>query len=81
MTENELRLLESVTYLEPFLVDVVDGAIFINNKYKVQFSVYDLKDTLSALAYVAPDIKSYATKEALYQLYGKIESFVDRDFE
>lgn len=81
LTEEELQLLESVVYLEPFLVDVVDGAKLKDDKYEVEFSVYDLKDTLSALAYVAPDIESYMEKETLYQLYGKIESFVNRDFE
>ena len=75
--KSELKLFESVVYLEPFLDYVVESAKPEGDKWIVQFQVNDEREALSALSSSAGWTKSYSKKEGYFELYNKIkEGFV-----
>lgn len=77
LTEEELRLLDSMVIFEPCLIDGVKKARKLKNgKYKVRFSVYDLMESLDALSFAAASVKSYREEKELLSLRSKIEDYL-----
>ncbi|MFQ5681467.1 MAG: hypothetical protein ACE5GG_05415 [Candidatus Omnitrophota bacterium] len=76
LDEEELMLMHSVLYLEPFLVDGVERARKLKSgKYKLRFSVYDLMGALDALSFAA-GYAPYREKAKLRCLHDKIKGYL-----
>ena len=75
ITERELSVLDSIAYLEPFIIDIVDKAKPLKNgKYKIRIDGFDLKDILDAISYEATNEHIPKTKKKeLVKLYGIIK--------
>lgn len=76
MDEEELRLLEKVVLLEPFLQDVVNSAKRVKDRYRIKSSLEDLKEAKEALLYAAGCMVSYPENEKMYKLHEKIEAYL-----
>lgn len=76
ISEEELRLIDKVTILEPYLQDVVNSARRVKDQYRVKFGVEDLKEALEALSYAAGCMVSYPENEKMYKLHEKLEAFL-----
>lgn len=74
--EEELKLMEKVTLLEPFLQDVVEKAKRVKDQYRIRFSIEDIKEAMEALSYAARCMATYPENEKMYKLHEKIESYL-----
>ncbi|MFH1504760.1 MAG: hypothetical protein ABIH08_05185 [Candidatus Omnitrophota bacterium] len=73
LTKEELGLLKSVVYLEPFLDDNVRKAKAEGSHYVVKFDPEDVEDALNALSFEPDCVESQLEKEKYFQLFEKIK--------
>jgi hypothetical protein len=76
VTKEELELLEKVLFLEPGLIDGVEGAKKEKDKFRVKFAIADLEDALQALSYFAQSMAGPEERIKFYRLSKRIEGYL-----
>ncbi|MFH1856908.1 MAG: hypothetical protein ABH836_06800 [Candidatus Omnitrophota bacterium] len=76
ITKEELKCLEDISFLEPYLIDNIKKAKAEAGMYRIEFYPYDLRDVLRALSYVKDYMHSYGEREDIYRLHSKIKEIL-----
>lgn len=73
LTRDELNLLRSVLYLEPGLIDSIEGAKKEGNRYIIRFCPDNIMDVLGSLSFATGYVEPYTEKEKHLKLHDKIK--------
>lgn len=76
ITKEELKCLEDILFLEPYLIDNIKKARAEAGMYRIDFYPYDLRDALGALSYVKDYMHSYGSEEEIQKLHSKIKEIL-----
>ena len=73
---DEIRILNEVTFLEPYLVDNLKRVKKEDGRYRIRFTLDDLNDAVHAVAYGAKCFKTYREKVRYNCLRDKLLTYL-----